>query len=266
MSVKLETGGLAGLSKLWDYMSLFLHLDEEALCFSPNNSFFFFRKKLKDLKDPESISTHWNFNPAICSVIAEVRNTMMINQARSFASSWLSLNSNGDQYLPLRWKWMCCWVIAVNVITYHPSCTFPPNTGCEAFLFELVSCVGGRKLSLCAHGCLEHWNNTFPLSAVVSGPQTWADKERMGSHYQCTYVTVIPFLAADFWPFLLAENWLTPEPPHLLVSFAWSVWWILWIQTLTKPDDHSLLMSWILRNVTPPRAAPKPAAQKLTKC
>lgn len=120
----------------------------------------------------------------------------------------------------------------------------------------------------------------FPLSAPVSGPQTWADKQRLGSYckalFYCdiqrnrlsVYICDCNSFSSSWFLTLSPRGGLTetPEPPQLRVSFALSVWWILWIQTLTKPDDLSLLMSWILRGVTPPTAAPKPAAQKLTRC
>lgn len=83
--------------------------------------------------------------------------------------------------------------------------------------------------------------------------------------YRCTYVSVNPFLAADFWLFLLTENWLRPLSSLTSACLLpWVYWWILWIQTLTKPDDHSLLVSWIPCSVSPPTAAPKPASTWLT--
>lgn len=125
------------------------------------------------------------------------------------------------------------------------SCTFPPNTGCEAFWFKLVSCVGGRKLSLCAHGCLESWNNI----SVYCFPQRRISGHRVGQislqgiillwqqHTSPVYICDCNSFSST-WFVTLFSSRRTPnetrEPhPHLHLSFALSVWWILWIQTLT---------------------------------
>lgn len=171
-------------------------------------------------------------------------------------------------------KLMCMWFVVVQAITL-PSPTFPPNTVCLAFFFKLVFCVGGRKLSPCAHRRL-------------SGPQSSADKEGLRSNfkslshyftvtlcdkgYQCTYVTVISFLASNFWLFLLMEDskWDMSASycPYLLclegmvncVNTDFNQ--VRWAYTISSSVDGEL----DLHGVTAPTPAPRHAAGKPTNC
>lgn len=303
MSGKLPlTGGRTGWSKLRDFTSPSpnIWMKKPYVSFPTTSSLFFLLLLFVYLfvfsyetprSVPESLSFHWNFNPGISSVLAEVRNTAMATWlstgAKSLASWRLAPNRSGDRFSrvpPLLWKRMCCWATAVHVETYHPSCTSPPNTGCQAFFFKLLSCGGGRKLSLRAHRCLESWNNIW---LYIPPSVRWDLGHRAGpvktgwdlvarrcftvtfsqTDYLCTYVSVIPF--SSRWFLTLSRHrglCETPEPSHLRIPLALSAWWVLWTQMLAnKPDDRSLLISWILRGVPPPTAATKPAAQNATR-
>lgn len=108
-----------------------------------------------------------------------------------------------------------------------PPAAFPPNTGRKAFLFKLVSRVGGRKLSLCAHRCLEY-------TPPPPHPSVWRslghrvglirrDGDLIARHYipvmlgktdyRCTYVTVTPFLAPESWLFPRGQLQLETRAP-----------------------------------------------------
>lgn len=145
--------------------------------------------------------------------------------------------------------------------------TLPPNLQ-TLYVKSLALCVGGRKLSLRAHRRLEKTlqkkKRLFFLNTAVTGPQCWADKERLRSHfkkpwviillwhsvikeYQCTYVTVISFLASNFW--LWFPSWMTLNETWVLsisilpLGFVWTGS----IQTLTKRDRHALSALLLVR-------------------
>ncbi len=118
---------------------------------------------------------------------------------------------------------MCMWFLVVKGTTL-PSPHLPFKHCMLSFLVETgLLCRWKKTFSMCPQTSRTFERTAVFLSAAVSGPQSPADKEGLRSHfkslshyfivtlcdkeYQCTYVTVISFLAFNFW--LCFSSWRT---------------------------------------------------------
>lgn len=141
-----------------------------------------------------------------------------------------------------------------------------------------------EKLSPCAHRRLQHF--FFFSSQQYLGHRAGQIKRgwdlifKSLSHYftvtqkeyQCTYVTVISFLASNFW--LISPHgglWMRHERLFSSIStLPWGSVWSVSIQTLTKRDRHTLSAllltgSCILHGVTAPKSSSEARGRKAHK-